>query len=273
MNWIGCIVLNAATATHTFLASNNPLPLPNQIHIKLVHPKDQTTTPQYDFIRSSSVPYNSNMRTVELEWVTSDISSLTASKLTINVVQQFGIVFMTLVTQSSNNGIDRRIDYQNSLDYVVYYIPNYYPFGNGIAQYAYKPNIVAMSQAFSQHLGHTIANIIYGWGEDNFVLQGKPWVSSGNVGGSAQYLEGFNPNIGEPYEMFKWIPVGLLNDLIDTNTDPAPVVDNVSGFTYANIEAAYYGEPGTMADFKNALKAIKPLQAGAIDQLFASYAY
>ena len=119
---------------------------------------------------------------------------------------------MTLVTQSSNNNIDRSIEYAQSLEYGG----NNPPWGDGIARYNYKPDIVAMWQAFSQHLGHTISNIIYGWGEDNFVLQGKTWASSGNVGSSAQYLEGFDPNIGPPYEMFKWIPIGLINDLIDT---------------------------------------------------------
>jgi hypothetical protein len=42
---------------------------------------------------------------------------------------------------------------------------------------------------------------------------------------------------------------------------------------YSDIQAAYYTEPLTMLDFKNALKAIKPSQASAIDQLFNSYGY
>jgi hypothetical protein len=60
---------------------------------------------------------------------------------------------------------------------------------------------------------------------------------------------------------------------MDSNSDQPPVVDNVSGFTYSDVQAAYYMEPTTMAGFKNALKVIKPAQAGAIDQLFASYGY
>jgi len=60
---------------------------------------------------------------------------------------------------------------------------------------------------------------------------------------------------------------------MDIYPDPLPVVDNVSGFTYSEIQAAYYTEPATMLDFKNALKAIKPGQAIAIDQLFTSYGY
>lgn len=56
-------------------------------------------------------------------------------------------------------------------------------------------------------------------------------------------------------------------------TTPSSVIDNVSGFTYSEIQSVYYLEPGTMAEFKNAVKAIRPSQAAAIDQLFASYGY
>jgi hypothetical protein len=60
---------------------------------------------------------------------------------------------------------------------------------------------------------------------------------------------------------------------MDTNNETFPVIDNVSGFTYADIQSAYATEPFTMLELKNALKAIKPSQAAAIDQLFTSYNY
>ena len=127
----------------------------------------------------------------------------------------------------------------------------YWPFGDGVPYGSYHPEVVAMWQAFAQHLGHTMATRIYGGGEYLFQLQGKTWSSSGGISSSSKYLEGFDPNIGPPAEPFKWIPVGLINDLMDSNTDVA-VVDNVSGFTYANIQAAYYAEPTTMVAFKTA---------------------
>ena len=110
-------------------------------------------------------------------------------------------------------------------------------------------------------------------GEYSFELKAKTWSSSGGVSSSAKYLQGFDPSIGEPYELFKWIPVSLVNDLMSSTSHDPPVVDNVSGFTYSDIQAAYYAEPATMLDFKNALKSIKPAQAAAIDQLFSSYGY
>jgi hypothetical protein len=117
------------------------------------------------------------------------------------------------------------------------------------------------------------ADGIYGWGEYSFELKAKTWSSSGGISSSANYLEGFDPNIGPPYELFKWIPVGLINDLMDNNPGPYPIIDNVSGFTYSEIQSAYFTEPLHMLDFKNALKTIKPSQSTEIDQLFTSYGY
>jgi hypothetical protein len=130
-----------------------------------------------------------------------------------------------------------------------------------------------MWQSFAQHLAHTIANQVFGYGEYNFILEGKTWSSSGGISSSAKYLEGFDPSIGPPYDYFNWIPVGLINDLIDNTPDPYPVIDNVSGFTYSEIQSVYYLELATIPDFKSALKAIKPSQTTAIDQLFSSYGY
>lgn len=73
--------------------------------------------------------------------------------------------------------------------------------------------------------------------------------------------------------MFNWIPVGIINDLMDSNVDPLPILDNVSGFTYQEIQTALYNKPVTVLDFKNSLKSIKPLQASQIDNLFSSYGY
>jgi hypothetical protein len=94
------------------------------------------------------------------------------------------------------------------------------------------------------------------------------------VSSSKKYLDLFDPSIGPPAEPFPWIPVGLINDLMDTSTDVF-VVDNVSGFTYADIESAIQAQSSStnMTGFKASLKAIQPSQSVQIDQLFASYGY
>jgi hypothetical protein len=82
-----------------------------------------------------------------------------------------------------------------------------------------------------------------------------------------------DPNITPPNELFPWIPVGLITDLIDNNPDVSNVIDNVFGFTYLEIETALKTKPANMSDYKAALKSIKPGQSTAIDQLFTSYGY
>lgn len=277
-NWIACVALNTATETQGFLSTNNLIQLPNKFYIYFSQIWDQSQTPQYEFIRKSGVSgVPGQFGSIILEWTTTDINSITTSKATINIAQQLGLRYLISVNEASNDGINRYGGYWNSLEYVKQnnFPEEYSPFGNGVSNFSqdYYPNIVAMWQAFAQHFGHTIADRFFKWGEYNFVLQGKTWFSSGGISSSSKYLEGFDPSIGVPYDYFNWIPVGLINDLMDNQTDPFPINDNVSGFTYSEIQSVYYSELETMADFKNAFKSIRPSQSIAIDQLFASYGY
>jgi hypothetical protein len=251
--WIAAIAINAHNETRNFLSSNGLFQLPNNLKIRLVAPVDQhTITPQYEFLRSSWLGADANNlpNDVYLSWITSDINSITTSKVTINVAQQLGMRYLKVITDASNDGISTYNAYVSGVNWS----DQYWPFGDGAPHSSYNPDVVAMFQAFAQHLGHTIATRIYGGSEYSFQLQGKTWASSGGSSSSNKYLEGFDPTIGPPAEPFKWLPVGLINDLMDTSVDPFPVTDNVSGFTYANIQAAYYTEPTTMLAFKKCLE-------------------
>jgi hypothetical protein len=275
--WLGCVALNTVVESSGFLSANNMMQLPNDLRIFLDQTNLQTTTSQYEFIKNTYAHLNNqlggqiNRDDILLRWLTSDINSLTASKVTIAVGKGVAVAYLYRVNAASSDNINRFTEYAQSMNYGIQIGPT--PFGDGLPHATYFPQIIAMWEGFAQHFGHTIANRIYGSGEYSFVLQGKTWSSSGGISSSSKYLEGFDPSIGPPNELFKWIPVGLINDLMDNTTDPFPVVDNVSGFTYSEIQAAYYTEPLTMVDFKNALKNIKPSQAAAIDQLFVSYGY
>jgi hypothetical protein len=280
-NWIAAVALNTAIETQNFISSNNLIQLPSHFRIFLSELWDQSSTPQYEFIRNSGFDFGKTAAVIT--WATSNITSLTTSKVTINVAQQLGLHYLFQVNEASNDGLNRANYYDYSLAYVKnrintnYWPPEYGPFGDGLANpvQAYFSDVVAMWQAFAQHLGHTIADRFFGWGEYNFDLQGKTWTSTASVSSSVKYLEEFDPNIGPPNDYFHWIPVGLIQDLIDNNNsaDPIGIIDNVSGFTYSEIQTAYYSEPSIMLDFKNALKSLKPAQSAAIDQLFSSYGY
>jgi hypothetical protein len=262
-HWVPAVVINTVIETKNFLSSNNLTPLRNNFYIRLAGSSIDQQTPLYEFIRKSRLDDKTD---VLLQWHTDDVNSMTTSKATINIAQQLGIQYLRMVNEASLDGINRYGNYYNSLAGISNYDYAYGYFGNG-------SELVAMWQAFAQNLGHAIANQVFGSSEYNFALQGKTWYSGGGISSSSKYLEEFDPNVPFSNDPLRWIPVGLINDLIDSNNETFPVNDNVSGFTYAEIQAAYYTEPLTMLEFKNALKAIKPAQAVAIDQLFTSYVY
>ena len=264
--WISAVAINTFIETKNFLSSNNLTPLRNNFYIVLAGSSIDQQTPTYEFIRKS---YLNSDKDLVLQFHTDNVYSMSASRATINIAQQLGLQYLFQVNEASDDGINRFNEYFSSLTSFGNYNYTYGYFGSSQNQ------LTAMWQAFAQHLGHTIANQVFGYAEYNFVLQGKTWSSSGGISSSSKYLEEFDPNIGQPADYLHWIPVGLINDLMDNNNsaDPIGIVDNVSGFTYSEIQAAYYTEPLTMLDFKDALKSIKPAQAAAIDQLFNSYGY
>lgn len=215
---------------------------------------------------------------VYISFRTSDITSLTASKLSISVAQQLAQVYLNRIDKESNaNGPGYR-EYKLSNGYVMprYTYENYSPFGPGNDNNVnYYPGTVAIWQCFAQHFGHTISDRIYGSGASSFELQGKQW-NSDILGGSSsrKYLEGFDPTIGVPNDYFNWIPVGLITDLIDNSEPPTSIVnDNVSGFTYVNIQYALYQKPANIPALKGILKTLHPSQSTALDNLFTSYGY
>lgn len=123
------------------------------------------------------------------------------------------------------------------------------------------------------YLRYFLSNRIYEISAENFELQGKTWASDLSISSNLKFLEGFDPNVAVADDYFRWIPVGLINDLMDSNNEAFPVNNNVSGFTFSDIQIALYNKPTTMEQFKSHLRAIYPSQTTQINQLFASYGY
>jgi len=220
---------------------------------------------------------------IYIHYKTTDINSLTASKISITTGQQLALAYINEVEATSIiQATDQYPSYIRSRGTGMAYSTwnEYIPFGTGTggATYSgsnYNPQLIAIWQSFAQHFGFTIADQIYSTGVSDFELQGKQWISDVSKSSSLKYLEDFNPSITPPQDYFNWIPVGLINDLIDSSPDPvsSPVIDNVSGFTYYDIQIAFSNKPATMGEFKSHLKGIKPLQANQIEVLFNSYGY
>jgi hypothetical protein len=143
--------------------------------------------------------------------------------------------------------------YRESIGYVKprYTYDDYSPFGNGLDNNVeYHADVVAIRQAFAQDFAHVLSDRIYDISAETFQLQGKTWTSNLSTSSNLKFLEEFNPNILAPADYFHWIPVGIINDLMDINNESFPIVDNVSGFSFHDIQIALQNKPTTMVQFK-----------------------
>lgn len=131
-------------------------------------------------------------------------------------------------------------------------------------------------------LNHKYSNVACPQGEQG--INGATWWSTAYPacnfpGGNstaphADVLENFNPNLSDP---FKWIPKGLMWDLIDTG-EPAytHVNDLISGVTTSQIFSALQNGVTTIAQYKARLLqqiVATPTQTTNINNLFSSYGY
>lgn len=86
-------------------------------------------------------------------------------------------------------------------------------------------------------------------------------------------LENFNPNLSDP---FKWIPKGLMWDLMDNTAEPpkTSVNDQVFGFTTQQIFAALQSDVSSVSAYKSRLiQQNAGYQTTQVNALFTSYNY
>lgn len=86
-------------------------------------------------------------------------------------------------------------------------------------------------------------------------------------------LENFDPNLST--DPFKWIPKGLMLDLMDnTPNEVVPVIDNVNGFTVQQLFNALQSDVTTLQQYRLRFIQQNPNnQTAAIANLFAQYHY
>jgi hypothetical protein len=93
-NWLACISLNTIAETNDFLATNNLQVIDHKIKVVLEHPNFQHhgfNRPTYEFLYESDF----GPKKITLTWITSDMTSMTASKVTINVAQQLALMHLS----------------------------------------------------------------------------------------------------------------------------------------------------------------------------------
>lgn len=149
---------------------------------------------------------------------------------------------------------------------------SYNPYGTGITS---NSPIIALSEAWGYHIGHFLAEQRYGTAASCHLEQ---------IGGvnccyntftghpNLDVLENFNPNLSS--DPFKWIPKGLMEDLIDDTPNEILVNDHVSGLTIQQIFTALQSDVSTMSQYKaRLLQQIGNGQLTQINNLFSSYNY
>lgn len=146
------------------------------------------------------------------------------------------------------------------------------PYGPG--QDGNSP-IIALGEAWGYHMGYFLANQKYNVeninptkGDFQVVVQ-----QNGYIGTDLVALENFIPNL--PADPFKWIPKGLMLDLMD-NGEPFPITqvnDNVSGYTIQQLFAAMQSDITTVAQYRARLVQQNPNNptSNQISALFTSY--
>ncbi len=85
-------------------------------------------------------------------------------------------------------------------------------------------------------------------------------------------MENFNPNLSA--DPFKWIPKGLMEDLIDNTPNETIVNDQVTGFTIQKIFSALQSDVSSMQQYRTRfLQQNNNSQQSQVNNLFASYNY
>ena len=132
----------------------------------------------------------------------------------------------------------------------------YNPYGDGGSS---NSPIIALGEAWGYHMGHFLANQRYGVNAFNQIEQpGLQYNPSGTNHPDIDVLENFTP--GYTPDPFRWIPKGLMYDLMD-NGEPTyftNVNDLVSGYTISQIFAALQSDVTTVPQYKTRLLQQNP---------------
>ena len=145
------------------------------------------------------------------------------------------------------------------------------PYGDG---HSSNSPIIALGEAWAYHMGHFLADQRYGVNASCHIEQpGHTFCPNGTNHPHIDVLENFDPNYTP--DPFSWIPKGLMEDLIDnTPTETFPVIDNVNGFTIAQLFNALQSDVTTIPAYRARFIQQNPgNQTTNVTSLFAQYHY
>ena len=151
------------------------------------------------------------------------------------------------------------------------------PYGTGTTNYS---PIIALGEGWAFHMGHFLADQRYGTISNCQAEQtdafgfGIFFCPNGTNRPNIDVLESFVPTLQT--DAFRWIPKGLMEDLID-NGEPAAttfVDDQVSTFTIQQLYLALQADVSSVLQYSARLVQQNPgNQTITVTNLFASYGY
>jgi hypothetical protein len=146
----------------------------------------------------------------------------------------------------------------------------YNPYGD-----ANSPDapIIALGEAWAYHMGHFLADQRYGVNAyDQIEQPGLQYNPNGTNHPDIDVLENFDPNYTP--DPFRWIPKGLMEDLIDNTPTEAIVNDQVSGYSINQLFRAMQSDVTSVSQYKvRLLQLYGTAQQTQVNNLFASYHY
>ena len=151
---------------------------------------------------------------------------------------------------------------------------SYTPYGIGVSA---GSGLIALGEAWANHMGFYLCNKKYNVDPGAIKGDGNIFVQSYQtlIGTDLVALENFDPTLVQ--DPFKWIPIGLMLDLMDAGIDPINVNhvnDAVSGYTISQIFNALQSDVSSIAQYKaRILQLYGTTQQTQINSLFTSYGY
>ncbi len=158
--------------------------------------------------------------------------------------------------------------YWTQLGVAEYLNPMLYPNSDGVpygsTNTQYSP-IITVGEGWAYHMGRYLTDKKWGYNAVPFTEQGvidkhpecdgspeiRCYYNSNNRSGSINFLETYDPDF--IYDPNRWIPKGLMWDLMDEAAENTPVHDNVYGYNNKKIFDALDNDVKTMQQFRNRL--------------------
>ena len=128
------------------------------------------------------------------------------------------------------------------------------PYGTGTTSYS---PIIALGEGWAYHMGHFLSDQRYGVngsctseqpGANGFGITFCPNPPFFTDRPHINVLENYNPDLlSDP---FRWIPKGLMEDMIDNTNETNPITDNVQGFTIQQLYLALQADVNSMEQYR-----------------------